>query len=163
MEASLRLARSDAEKKLQESQDLVAQKVNDLDQLKASLNDTKKSLNESEKQKQLLVSNEQQLSQKVQTFSVKVAELQKEVQSTSEAKKIVVEEFNQRCKNLESDKTSLTDKCTSLQKELEDTKETVKGLKSESVVHKNTLKEVNGAKTKLEEELTSLNEVLANR
>ena len=163
MEATLRLASSDAEKKLQESQELVAQKVNDLDQLKATLNETKKSLGESQSKNQLLVSNEQQLSGKLQTFSGKVAELQAEVQSLSEAKKIATEEFKQRCKNYESDKTSLTGKCTSLQKEVEDTKEALKSLKSESVAHKNALNEMNVAKAKLEQDLTAVNEILGNR
>ena len=156
----MRLARSDAEKKLQESQDIVAQKGRDCEELKASLNESKKALKEEQSKSQLLVAKEQQLSK---SYSGKVAELEGKVQSLSEAKRLETQEFEQRCKNYESDKTSLTDKCTSLQKELGDTKERLSSLKSEVVTHKNTLNEMNAGKAKLEAELTGLNEILSNR
>ena len=159
MEATLRLARSDAEKKLQESRDLLTQKVADCDQLQASLNETKKVLGQEQSKSQLLVAKEQQLSK---SFSGKVAELEEKVQCLSEAKKRATEEFGERCKNYESDKTSLTDKCTALQKELGDTKEALRSLKSELVTHKNTLNEMNVSKAKLEQDLTALNEILGN-
>lgn len=151
--------------KISEWTQLAERKSGEIDRLKSALNEAKKELAKEQGMNQSLAQAEQQLSQKVQTCNEEIGGLRGQLQAQIQSKSLLETQFSEvsskckkvedQCKNLEADKRLLADKCTLLQRDIEDQKEAVKAINGDNVSLKNALDEKEATRADLARQVES--------
>ena len=144
--------------KLQDSNEALQRKSAEADQLKTVLNEAKQNLEAAQSENSNLVTKEQQLSQSLQVSNLEIGRF-KEGKNGLEAQlgevKSQCKIQQEECSRLKSEKASITEKCTKIEKEAEEAK---KALKALNLSHNTSLKELEDSKghaKSLQDDLTA--------